>query len=265
MSGGAVLDWSKAKNLIILLLALVNVFLLGNIAYLLYKNEAAARNTVAELVAYLEARGVSLEADAVPRENLGRTVLVVERDTELEAASARVLLDDQSLSAAADGLYASTAGELSVKAGGYLDARLTSDAGARALVSLIEKSGVSLSATEHTNDTAEMQVAYAELPVFNCRLTASREGDAWTVSGRICVGNALRTDAGTERDVPGLIVAVAQRLILRGTTEITQIEAGWVAGSISNVGLRLIPVYKLMADTDDFYVNAVDGTLLSVE
>ncbi len=110
-----------------------------------------------------------------------------------------------------------------------------------------------------------MQVAYAELPVFNCRLTASREGDAWTVSGRICVGNALRTDSGTERDVPGLIVAVAQRLILRGTTEITQIEAGWVAGSISNVGLRLIPVYKLMADTDDFYVNAVDGTLLSVE
>lgn len=259
------MDWSKAKNLIILLLALVNVFLLGNIAYLLYKNEAAARNTVAELVAYLDSRGISLDADAVPRENLGRTVLVVERDTELEAASARVLLSDQTLSATADGTYVASAGELNVKSGGYMDARLTSDASARALVSLIEKSGVSLSATEHTDDTAEMQVVYAELPVFNCRLTASREDDAWTVSGRICVGNALRTDAGSERDVTGLIVGVAQRLILRGTTEISRIEAGWVAGSISNVGLRLIPVYKLTADSDDFYVNAVDGTLLSAE
>lgn len=259
------MDWSKAKNLIILLLVLVNVFLLGNIAYLLYKNETAARNTVMELIAYLESRGISLDADTVPRENLGRTVLVVERDTELEAAAARVLLSDQTLSAAADGMYAASEGELTIKSGGYIDARLTSNLSARALISLLKKSGVDLSETVYTDETAEMLADYAALPVFNCRVKASRDDGVWTVSGRVCVGNALRTDSGAERDVPGLIVGVAQRLILRGTTEISRIEAGWVAGSISNVGLRLIPVYKLTADSDDFYVNAVDGTLLSVE
>ena len=74
------MDWSRAKNLIIMLLALVNVFLVGNIAYLAYKNDAAERNTVSELVAYLESRGIVLDREAVPRENLGRTVLIVEHN-----------------------------------------------------------------------------------------------------------------------------------------------------------------------------------------
>ena len=47
------MDWNKAKNLIIFLLVLVNVFLLGNMAYLAYKKEAASRTAVTELTAYL--------------------------------------------------------------------------------------------------------------------------------------------------------------------------------------------------------------------
>lgn len=259
------MDWSKAKNLIILLLALVNVFLVGNMAYLAYKNEAAARGTVTELAAYLESRGITLDEAVVPRENLGRTVLVVKHDAEMDAAAARVLLSDPTLAVSEEGFYSASAGEVNLKTGGYMDAYLTRDLRAEPLVALFEKSNIPLCASDCTDDTAEMQIAYAELPVFNCTVTASRGEEGWTVSGRVCLGTALRTDSGYERDVAGLIVGVAQRLTLRGTKEIYTIEAGWVAGSISNVGLRLTPVYKLTADSDDFYINAVDGTLLSVE
>ena len=259
------MDWSRAKNLIIMLLALVNVFLVGNIAYLAYKNDAAERNTVSELVAYLESRGIVLDREAVPRENLGRTVLIVEHNVEQDAAVARILLEDQTLSARIDGVYSASAGEISLKTGGYMEASLTWNGSAEALVSLFGKCGIDLWASDCTDDTAEMQIAYAELPVFNCTVTALREGEGWKVSGRVCLGNALRTDSGYERDVAGLIVGVTQRLILRGVTEINRIEAGWVAGSISNVGLRLTPVYRLSTNADDFYINAVDGTLMSVE
>ncbi len=259
------MDWSKAKNLIILLLVIVNVFLLGNISYLFYKNEAAARNTVTELVAFLESRGIALEEDLVPRENLGRTVLVVERSTEEEAALARTLLQDLSLPENAEGNYTNRTGDLSLKSGGYMDARWTEDMTARTLVSRFEKGGVALQETSYTDTAAELLVAYADLPVFNCRITAALENGVWTASGRICMGNALRTDSDYERDVAGLLVGVMQKLVLMDTTEITQIEAGWIAGSISSVGVRLLPVYKLTADSGDYYVNAVDGTLLGVE
>lgn len=259
------MDWSKAKNLMILLLVIVNVFLLGNISYLLYRNEATARSTVTELVAYLESRGITLEEDIVPRENMGRTVLVVERSTEAEAALARALLDDASLTEDADGDYSSQTGTCNLKSGGYMEAFWTEEISARNLVSRFENGGVTLQDTSYTDTFAEFSIAYADLPVFNCQVTATLENGVWTASGRICVGNALRTDSASERDVAGLLVGVMQKLILMDTTEITQIEAGWVASSISSVGVRLLPVYKLTADSGDFYVNAVDGTLLSVE
>ena len=259
------MDWNKAKNLIIFLLVLVNVFLLGNMAYLAYKKEAASRTAVTELTAYLASRGITLDEDTVPRENPGRTVLVLEYEEKLTAAAARVLLEDSALSAGENGVYSNGAGEISLKPGGYVEARLAGEMDAKEFLRLLAKSGINLRDTGETADTIQFQAVFEELPVFNCTVTAGREEQGWNLSGRICMGNALRTDSGAERDIEGLLVGVTQRLALRGTTQIYQIEAGWVAGSISNVGLRLTPVYKLTADSDDFYINAVDGTLLSVE
>ena len=260
------MDWSKAKKLIILLLALANLFLVGNLAYLSYKNNVIARETVRDLVEYLDSRGIKLAEDIVPKENLGRSILVIEHTAEADVSAAESLLSsEETLSFNDNGTYQTEEGIVNLRTGGYLEANLYAVRDARELASLLEKGGVSLWSTTYTADTAEFRLSYRDLPVFNCNLSATQTEDVWMVSGRVCLGNALRADSGYERDIAGLIVGITQRLVLRNTTEIFDIEAGWVAGSISNVGLRLTPVYKLSTDSDDFYINAVDGTLMSVE
>lgn len=114
----------------------------GNIATWRIKMMQAERNTVSELVAYLESRGIVLDREAVPRENLGRTVLIVEHNVEQDAAVARILLEDQTLSARMDGVYSASAGEISLKTGGYMEASLTWNGSAEALVSLFGKCGL---------------------------------------------------------------------------------------------------------------------------
>ncbi len=257
------MEWSKAKNLIILLLAAVNVFLLCNFLRLVYKNVSAAHNTAAELVSYLDAMGISMETDVLPRGNPGRTVMIVERNAEQEAAAARSLLGDASLTANEDGVYVSSSGELRVKFGGYLEAVFAQPTGESDIWELFERSGIAL--WQPSADGRTAQLAYSELPVFNCRLNAEDRDDSLQVTGRICVGKVFRTDSDRERDAAGLIVGVAQRMILSGATEIRGAEPGWIAGSVSNVGLRLTPVLRLTSDAGDYYVNAVDGTLMSVE
>ena len=258
------MEWSKAKNLIILLLAAVNVFLLCNLLYLVYRNAAIQRSTVTDLVDYLDQRGVTLDPEVIPKTNPGRTVLVVERDAEQEAGLARTLLEDSSLAANDDGSYQSDKGSLSIRFGGYVSVQFREPMERGACVELLERSGIDLWQPELTG-SGELTLAFGELPLFNCRLQADSDAEIGALTGRVCVGSVLRTDSDPERDIAGLLVGVTDRLTLAGVTELTEIGIGWMAGSISNVGLRLTPAYRLGTNAGDFYINAVDGVLMSIE
>lgn len=259
------MDWNRAKNVIILLLVIVNVFLLCTIGTRAYQNAASARSNASELIAYLGARGIEMDAEALPEENLGRTVMVSVRDAEAEAAFARALLGEAELEANEDGFYAAAGGTLTIRFGGYLEAYLRERTEDSSLSALLEESGIELSQKTSSGGGAGMQVAYAGYPVFNCSLTASYGDGFQNVSGRVCVGHIMRTDAETERDASGLLIGLTERMNASGVTRIIKIEPGWVAGSVSNVGISLTPTYHVTTDAGDYYVNAVNGTLIGVE
>lgn len=259
------MEWNKAKNLILLLLAAVNLFLLCNLLYLVHKNVTSVRSTMTELSLYLEKQGIALEPDLVPRENPGRKVLVVERDEEQEANAAAALLDTDTLSRDGTGVYSSPAGEADIRFGGYLSVRFTEPVARETLRERLERGGVALRQSDEAKDGGTWRLTFGELPVFNCRLTPDDGENVGEVTGRICVGKVLQTDSDPERDASGLLVSVSRRLSAGGVTEIRGIETGWIAGSVSNVGLRLTPAYRLDTDAGDFYINAVDGTLMVAE
>ena len=259
------MEWNKAKNLIILMLAAVNLFLLGNLLYLVYKNSASARSTVTELTAYLADCGIALDADLVPRENPGRKVLVVERDESQEAAAAAALLGASEAPQNAAGIYTTADGEADIRFGGYLSVRFSAPVLRKTLLERLERGGIALRQTDPEDDADELQLAFGELPLFNCRLLPEGGDSISGLTGRICVGRVLQTDSDPERDAAGLLVSVSRRLLSADVTEIREIETGWLAGSISNVGLRLTPAYRLVTDAGDFYINAVDGTLMTAE
>lgn len=259
------MDWGKAKNLIILLLALVNAFLVGNLAYAMYTNAAETNRAVAELVAYLDARGIALDESIVPRENAGRTVLVIEQNPAGECSAARVLLRDDSLTTQESGTYTSMGGALNFKIGGYLDGEVYDISSTDNLVELLEEAGIDVGEPTLWEGFVHLPILYGDLPVFQTELVAKRDGSDWTLTGRMCIGRALRAGSGYERDAAGLIIGATEHLMQTGTTQITAIAPGWLAGSVSGVGLRLTPVYRITTDSGVYDLNVVDGTLLNVE
>ena len=103
-----------------MMLVLINLFLLGNLGYLSYRQSAAERQTVEELCAYLQENGVSLDPALVPRKNPGRSVLVLTRDVTSEVSAMSGLLDQSDLSFASGGVYRNTNGKVSLYNGGFL-------------------------------------------------------------------------------------------------------------------------------------------------
>lgn len=259
------MDWNKAKNLILLMLVLINLFLLGNLGYLSYRQSAAERQTVEELCAYLQENGVSLDPALVPRKNPGRSVLVLTRDVTSELNAMSGLLDQSDLSFASGGVYRNANGKVSLYNGGFLDGTLTGDLMPAELVERCKNLGTKDAHSNVHGDQYELQVYYAEYPVFNCQLLAEKTEEIWTLTGRTCMGRTLRTNSGTERDAVGLFVDITNRLIQDETRFVNKIEPGWAASTIADVGVRLTPVYQVMTDTGVYYINAIDGTLMSVE
>jgi hypothetical protein len=43
------------------------------------------------------------------------------------------------------------------------------------------------------------------------------------------------------------------------------LEYGYIAESVPNVGVRLVPVLRLCTDSEYVYLNALNGEILSVE
>ncbi|MBE6935397.1 MAG: hypothetical protein E7458_02715 [Ruminococcaceae bacterium] len=259
------MDWNKAKNLILLMLVLINLFLLGNLGYLSYRQSAAERQTIAELSAYLEENGITLDPDLVPRKNPGRSVLVLTRDVTAELGAMSGLLDQSDLSFVSNGQYRNESGQMALYNGGFLDGSLSGDLNPAELVERCRHLGARDAHSNVDGDRYELQVYYAEYPVFNCQVQAEKADAVWLLTGRTCMGRTLRTNSGSERDAVGLLVDLANRLIQDGTRFVNRIDTGWVAGTIAEVGVRLTPVYKVTADTGDYYINAIDGTLMSVE
>ena len=161
------MEWNKAKNLIILMLAAVNLFLLGNLLYLVYKNSASARSTVTELTAYLADCGIALDADLVPRENPGRKVLVVERDESQEAAAAAALLGASEAPQNAAGVYTASDGEADIRFGGYLSVRFSAPVLRKTLLERLERGGIALRQTDPEDDADVLQLAFGELHVHH--------------------------------------------------------------------------------------------------
>ncbi len=87
------MEWPKLKNIIILILLLVNAFLLIMVGVQERDTAQYREQTITDMVNVLERNGIHLDRDRVPEE-LDLTALTVERDQESEAALAAALLGE---------------------------------------------------------------------------------------------------------------------------------------------------------------------------
>ncbi len=275
---------SKLKNLAILILALVNVLLLALVLPLRHERQEQRELAARELEALYARYGVSLDADALPDDEILYTLeFSPGDDAALPAMQAllgeNVLVEDDSTRYLR--LYRSDRGTCQLSRGGALEARLTDgEAGddlARDAATLLESMGLeldSVSAPERLSAGVYAVTAVQRLlgaPVFSSTLTCTtRSGVLTGIEGTAYFDTAdlVRTD-----DVTCISCADALAAFLGSRDEL-----GWVGGAVldmtqgylraetaSAAVVRLVPGWRLTTDTASFWINGITREVTVLE
>ena len=264
------MDWNRAKNIIIVLLFVLNLFLLGNY---LYTRQAQANDaqTQAELSVYLEGRGVTLSCALPKRSETGRRLMIAESTDKLAERALPILLGQDMRFK--NGEAVSESGRISWVAG-ELDGTVYTlpdggEADLDAMLALLSEAGIVSSSVETGEDGTVLTGLFGEPaePVYNMRLLLHQDADgAWQISGRWFLGTPTAAGEDSEREIAGLLVTFADRLLTQEIPlgEISGIERGWVCATLPSVGTQLTPAFRITTDAGVFFISALDGQPLEL-
>ncbi|MCI8400416.1 MAG: hypothetical protein HFF90_13635 [Oscillibacter sp.] len=266
----------RLKNIIILILVLVNAFLLASLSMRKSAEQDAFRRTAEELVELFAADGMTLDAYAISREAPPSGVALV-RDPDLEAKAAAFLLGGSPAYADSGGgiyQYRTDAGTVLFRSSGGFEAAGTFGAGrgedfcrefcrtfsfSEPLFQYEENSGL--------NGTASAVFLYSGLPVFNCTVTFTLEDGAVTAASGALLPQASSSAAPAPNAVEPLSAAGALAAFQRMRREQVAVVSAVVGTSpcyeLQNAAspLSLAPAWQIATDTENYYVNCYTGAV----
>lgn len=271
------MEWGKLKNLIILILLLVNGFLLVLVGTRREEALRYERRALKQTVQVLRRGGVEVDLDAVA-DGAGLTPMAVERDLAREAALAQVLLNQAVQGNNRGGglyLYRGTLGEVSIRAGGELSAEFVRDdcwrtdhpeQHAAGLLSRLEVAAEQLGISARDGETAvRFRQSWNGSAVFSCEIElVYRDGYLDRLSGTLLMAEAGEAEAGQAMALPTALMRFSEEIAATGDvcSAIRSMEAGYrgSAQSLSG-GTRLTPVWLVSTDTANYYLDCITGTL----
>lgn len=273
------MEWSKIKNIVILILLFVNAALLALVILRENRQSQFEAETWSGAVAALERGGIAFAVEDPPR-TMTLSPLSVTRDREGELSAAESLLG--SLSEEPDSnpvrtSYTGPGGRAEFTMGGefhieptglLLDGKGWEEASLQYLAQL----GISVLLLDEWEQALESGVRQHTLtfcqlwegaPLFSCRIEAVWEGDALTV----LQGNRIAgTSAPGEGDIPLSAAAILVRFLAGLNREgdmcsrIEGMSAGYLASGAAGA-IQLDPVWALETDNGTYYVDAASGAL----
>lgn len=271
------MEWSKVKNIILLLLALLNGFLLVLVAMGQGESRRYQRSALDQAIQVLERSGIQVNAQAL-EDAQGMGELAVERDLDWEAGVAAALLGpDGEREDQGGGVYRyrSGRGEVSLRAGGALSARLApagqvQDPAGHA-AGLLEAMGVQARQVgadlEQGTGTVRFCQLYQRLPLFPCQVVFTyRQGALTALEGTLlAVG---RQEAGPQQvlTLPTALLRFWEGVLATGDvcSQIIAMEAGYLSAQSFSGTVTLTPAWRVRSDTADYYLDGVTGVLTRV-
>lgn len=271
------MEWPKLKNLIILVLLMVNGFLLVLVGARWKESAQYERAALEQTVQVLERGGIRVEADAVVSAD-GLRPMSVERDLEREARLARALLGEEVQGDNRGGglyLYRGALGEVSIRPGGELSAELEEDPHwetarpEQHAAALLRQLGIEAeqagAAAEEEETVVRMVQCWNGAPVFSCELAfVYRDGRLTSLQGALLLAEAGTAEAGQVLTLPTALMRFSEEIAAAGDvcSAVQSMEAGYrgTAQSLSG-GSRLAPVWLVTTDTARYYLDCVTGTL----
>lgn len=261
----------RLKNIMILILALLNVFLLAALAVRGTEARTVQRVQQQELVSLFAADGVVLDASLIPKET-ALTGCTLTRDETLEQKAAALLLGERAERTVQGGgicTYTSEGGAAVFRDTGSFDAACSSPAenGEALCAEFCREFSYDtpvFSLDETGSGTATAVRLWEKAPVVNSTVTFTLErGSVTAVSGSLL---PLTAAGETGEDMLSAFAALTAFQQMRHESSsvvstITAIELCYELQSTAASPMVLIPAWHISTDTASFYVNCASGTV----
>lgn len=262
------MDRFRLKNVIILILLLVNGFLLGSLAVRKTAEQESFRRTAEQLVALFQADGMTLDLYAISRDTPPAS-LILSRDMAREEQAASFLLGEIDASTDQGGgifLYQGKRGEALFRSSGGFEAagRLSEDPEGfcQDFCRTFSYEEPTLHLNEAGSGSGSAVCVHSGLPVFNCTVTFTVENGVVTA-----VSGTLLPENGTAGHGPALSAAGAlaafQQMRRENAAVASSVTGTQLCYELQNTGtaISLVPAWRVIADTADYYVNCISGTV----
>ena len=268
------MDRYRLKNIIILILSLMNVFLLASLAIREGARQSAKETAVEQLVSLFAADGITLDPDVISDETPPASRSLT-RSTDLERRAAAMLLG-AALSSSDQGggisSYTSDRGAAQFRSGGSFDAsgNLCQSDSTDFCREFCREFGYSKPVFQlDANATGTGSAVFLSdgLSVYNCTLTFTiTEGILTSVSGTLLP--QAYTELASEVEPLSASAALTSFQKVRRETStvvssITGLELCLEYQSSSSASMSLVPAWCIVTNTGEYYVNCSTGAVTS--
>lgn len=264
------MDRFRLKNIIILILLLLNGFLLFSLAQRRTAERDAFRRTAEQLVALFQEDGMTLDPEVISQDAPPESV-ALDRDAALEEQAAAFLLGEVLSSSDQGGgihHYAGAAGEALFRSSGGFEASGVLAEGdledfCRDFCRTFSYDPPDIRLDEEGSGVFTAAAVYDRLPVVNCAVTFTVEGGVLT-----SVGGTLLPKSGTPAaeeeplSAAGALVAF-QRVRRESAVVVSTVTETLLCYELQNAGtaMSLVPVWRIVTDTEDYYVSCRTGAV----
>ena len=264
------MERSRLKNIIILILVLVNVSLLSSLVYRKSEELNMLRRTEDELVALFAASDVELSRSAISWDEPPAGVSMT-RSTQREREFAQALLGENLRESSQGGIsaYRSASGAVQFRSGGSFDAVLSASPAdtedfCKDLCRSFSFGDPVFTLDEEGSGTAMATYEYEKKPVYNCTLTFTISQGALTA-----ISGTLLPQTGTPSTGEDLLSCAAALTAFQQMRR----EEGTVGSSISSTYLcyelqsppsapmALSSAWCIVTDIASYYVNCSTGAI----
>ena len=270
------MEWPKLKNLILIILALTNLFLL----YFVVQHELQGRSVQWEsrsnALEFLAQRGVQVEEGQVPK-TVSLLARQVERDLEWERAAAQALLGENVQSDPRGGevyRYVGEKGFIQFHSDGAFSAELDPAAfpvgedRRAACEALLERMSFQGLLLEESGDQLTFRQLWEGVPLFSQQVTlVCREGGVCAMVG----GRRLTGQPADDLSQQPITTATALISLLNGLntlgdvcSRIDSIQEGYVSAASLTGPMTLVPVWRVVTDTGSYQLDTLTSQLTRV-
>lgn len=271
------MDSVKVKNFIILVLVVVNLALLVVVVRDSMRGSEQRRDAIEGAAGILSGYGIGVSEDADLSEREA-SVYSLSRSEGMEQQAAESILGSVEKTDRGGGImyYSGALGEATFRSTGGVELQFygisapqTDDLEAMAL----EYTHI-LGATEAKDDgavsvtagasstTVEVCCAWLDARIINCRLTFTfKEGKLLYISGSRPLGETVSEQEAQIIDVPTVLMRFIELTQEKGMvcSMLEELELCYVYTASASGGGSLSPVWRLVTDTGELYVNALNG------